>query len=424
MIGDAVARGAVLVLFPELGLSAYSCDDLFHQGALLSASRAALGRVVEASRAWPIVAVVGAPLLIEQRLFNCGVVVSRGRIAGVVPKTYLPGYREFYEVRQFSGADASIQDVVDIGGQRDVPFGSRLLFRLDEQPRAVFHVEICEDLWGPLPPSSSAALAGATVMLNLSAPNVTVAKAEYRHQLVGGQSARCLAAYLYTGAGAGESTTDLAWDGHALVYENGTLLAESRRFSREPQLVTAEIDLERLIQDRMRQTTFGRTAERHRAELREFRTVGLALEPPRRGRRLRRGGRCARFPCAPADPLVRQERCAEVHQIQVHGLVKRLEFADIRRVVIGVSGGLDSTHALLVCAQAMDVLGYPRKNIVARTMPGFATSSRTLEQARQLMAVVGCDAAEIDIRPSRLALLRNISHPYGRGEPLERVPVA
>jgi NAD+ synthase (glutamine-hydrolysing) len=420
MMEEAAARQAVLVLFPELNLSAYSCEDLFHQEALLEGSRAALGQVVEASRAWPIVAVVGAPLLIEQRLFNCGVVVSRGRIAGVVPKTYLPGYREFYELRQFSPADRALGDVVDLGGQRDVPFGSRLLFQLDEQRLATFHVEICEDLWVPLPPSSYAALAGATVLLNLSASNVTVAKAEYRHQLVSSQSARCLAAYLYTGAGAGESTTDLAWDGHALVYENGTLLAESRRFSREPQLVSAEIDLERLSQDRMRQTSFGQTAERHRAELREFRTIRLPLDLPRRGRLLPER-RYERFPYVPHDPLAREERCAEVHRIQVHGLVKRLEFAEIRRVVIGVSGGLDSTHALVVCAQAMDLLGYPRKNIVARTMPGFATSSRTLDQARRLMAVVGCDAAEIDIRPSCLALLKDIGHPYAHGEPVHDV---
>jgi NAD+ synthase (glutamine-hydrolysing) len=412
---QAAAQRAAVVLFPELCLSAYSCEDLFQQGALLEACRAALEEVVEASRAWPLIVVVGAPLLIDQRLYNCGVVLSRGRIAGVVPKTYLPNYREFYERRQFSPADCATRDTVDLIGQRDVPFGSRLLFQIEEQPLGTLHVEICEDLWVPLSPSSYAALAGATVLLNLSASNITVAKADYRHQLVASQSARCLAAYLYSAAGPGESTTDLAWDGHALVYENGTLLAESRRFSRDPQLVCAEVDLERLVQDRMRQTSFGQAAERHRAELRDFRTIRLALELPRRGRLLPERG-YERFPYVPADPALRDERCSEVYRIQVQGLAKRLDFAGIRRVVIGISGGLDSTHALLVCAQAMDLLGHPRRNILAYTMPGFATSPATLDQARRLMAAIGCEANEIDIRPSCLLMLKDIGHPFSRGE--------
>ena len=415
LLEQAAARHAVVVLFPELCLSAYSCDDLFQQGALLEACRAALDEVVEASRAWPIVAVVGVPLAMGHRLYNCGVVLSRGRIAGVVPKTYLPNYREFYEMRQFSPADHAIGDMVDFGAQRDVPFGTRLLFQLEAQPLATFHVEVCEDLWVPLPPSSYAALAGATVLLNLSASNITVAKDDYRHQLVAGQSARCLAAYLYSGAGPGESTTDLAWDGHALVYENGNLVAESRRFSREPQLVCAEVDLERLAQDRMRQTSFGQAAARHRAELSEFRTIRLALELPRRGRLLLER-RPERFPYVPADAALRDQRCADVYQIQAQGLVKRLDFAGIRRVVIGVSGGLDSTQALLVCAQAMDLLGHPRRHILAYTMPGFATSAATLDQARRLMAAIGCEAREIDIRPSCLQMLKDIGHPFGRGE--------
>jgi NAD+ synthase (glutamine-hydrolysing) len=415
LIEEAALQRAVVVLFPELCLSAYSCEDLFHQEALLDACRSALAQVVEASRGWPIIAAIGVPLVVDHRLYNCGVVVSGGRIAGVVPKTYLPNYREFYEMRQFSPADRAVSDTVDVAGQRDVPFGTRLLFQIEDQPLATFHVEICEDLWVPLPPSSYAALAGATVVLNLSASNITVAKDSYRHQLVASQSARCLAAYLYSGAGPGESTTDLAWDGHALVYENGNLLAESRRWSREPQLVTAEIDLDRLAQDRMRQTSFGQAAGRHRSELREFRTIRVPLELPRRGRLLPERS-YERFPYVPSESAARDERCAEVYRIQVHGLAKRLEFAGIRRVVVGISGGLDSTHALLVCAQAMDLLGHPRRNIVAVTMPGFATSERTLDQARRLMAAVGCDAREIDIRPSCLRMLEDIGHPAGRGE--------
>ena len=417
LMRQAAARQAMLVLFPELCLSAYSCEDLFQQRALLGACQVGLRAILEASRAWPIIGVVGMPLPVNHQLYNCGVVLSGGRILGVVPKTYLPNYREFYELRQFAPADTATVEAVDLCGQPDVPFGPRLLFQIEEQPLANFHVEICEDLWVPVPPSSFAALAGATVLLNLSASNVTVGKAEYRHDLVGGQSARCLAAYLYSGAGAGESTTDLAWDGHALIYENGSLVAESRRFSHAPQLVCGEIDLERLTQDRMRQTTFGQAAQRHRESLREFRTIRVSVALPREARLLPER-RYERFPYVPSDPLKRDQRCSEVYDIQVQGLVKRLQFTGLQRVVIGVSGGLDSTHALLVCAQAMDVLGYPRDNVLAYTMPGFATSLRTLEQARRIMKGIGCRAQELDIRPSALQMLRDIEHPYGRGEKL------
>jgi NAD+ synthase (glutamine-hydrolysing) len=414
---QAAERRAALVLFPELGLSAYTCDDLFHQRALLDEVETALREVLEASRTWPLVAVVGLPLAVDHLLYNCAAVVCRGRLLGVVPKTYLPNYREFYERRQFTPGDAATREVIDLAGERDVPFGSRLLFRLQDQPLATFHVEICEDLWVPMPPSSSAALAGATVLLNLSASNITIGKAEYRHQLVGSQSARCLAAYLYSAAGAGESTTDLAWDGHALIYENGTLLAESERFSHRPQLVSAEIDLERLAQERLRATTFGESIQRHRADLAGFRTVPVALDLPRRGRLLPER-RYERFPYVPSEARTRDQRCAEVYEIQVQGLVTRLRATGIRRVVIGVSGGLDSTQALLVCAQAMDVLGCPRENILAYTMPGFATSARTLGQAHELMDAVGCKAHELDIRPSCLQMLRDLGHPFAQGQPV------
>jgi NAD+ synthase (glutamine-hydrolysing) len=237
----------------------------------------------------------------------------------------------------------------------------------------------------------------------------------YRRRLVASQSARCLAAYLYSAAGPGESTTDLAWDGHALVSENGNLIGESRRFGPTPQLVCAEIDLERLQQERMRTTSIGQTIERHHRELEDFRTIGVPLELPRGGRLLPER-RWARFPYVPADPAQRGERCAEVYEIQAQGLVKRLQFTGLRRVVIGISGGLDSTHALLVCARALDTLGYPRAHILAYTMPGFATGGRTLEQAHGLMEAIGCEAHELDIRPSATQMLRDIEHPVSRGE--------
>src|SRR5919108_1649016 len=253
----AAAERAILALFPELGLSSYSCEDLFHQQALLDGSVQALHTVLQASEDLPLIAVVGMPLQVQHLLFNCAVVLHRGRILGVVPKTFPPNYREFYELRQFAPAGSATQTAIALGGQQDIPFGERLLFQAGEDPRFTFFVEICEDLWVPLPPSSYAALAGATVLLNLSASNVTIGKAEYRHSLAANQSARCLAAYLYTAAGTGESTTDLAWDGQAMIYENGTLIAEAERFQYASQLVLADIDLERLAQERMRQTSFG-----------------------------------------------------------------------------------------------------------------------------------------------------------------------
>jgi NAD+ synthase (glutamine-hydrolysing) len=351
---------------------------------------------------------------VGDQLYNCAVVVGGGRLHGVVPKTYLPNYREFYEARQFQSGDVALRDEIDVAGQRGVPFGARLLFEVEDQPLLRLHLEICEDLWVPIPPSSGAALAGATVLVNLSASNVTVAKADYRHQLVGSQSARCLAAYLYSAAGPGESTTDLAWDGHALIYENGVLLAESRRFERQPQLIVGDVDLERLSQERLRQGTFGQAVARHRGELRGHRVVRTPLALPRRGRALPER-RYERFPYVPAEAAMRDERCAEVFNIQVQGLVKRLEFTGTERVVVGVSGGLDSTQALLVCAQAMDQLGHPRENVLAYTMPGFATGERTLDQARRLMEAVGCEANELDIRPSAGQMLRDLGHPAAAG---------
>jgi NAD+ synthase (glutamine-hydrolysing) len=415
LMRQAAEKHAVIALFPELGLSSYTCDDLFHQRALLDESLVGLQHVIDASVGLPIVAVVGLPVQVDHMLFNCAAVVSEGRLLGVVPKIYLPNYREYYEARYFASADAAVRSSIDLCGQREVPFGHRLLFSFQNQPLLTFHVEICEDLWVPIPPSSYAALAGATVLLNPSASNVTVAKADYRRQLVAGQSARCLAAYLYSGAGSGESTTDVAWDGHSLICENGTLLGESLRYHPEPQLVCADVDLERLSQERMRQNTFGQSVIRERHNLEGFRTVNVPLALPS-AERLLPERTYERFPYVPHDPRTRDERCAEVFHIQVQGLATRLRATNTRRVVIGVSGGLDSTHALLVCAQTMDLLGLPRHNILAYTMPGFATSNRTLEQARALMAAVGCEAHELDIRPSARQMLDDIGHPYSNNE--------
>lgn len=416
LLVDAADRGAAVVAFPELGLSAYSCDDLFHQRALQDGCEAALAVLLAASADLPTVAIVGMPLRVDQRLFNCAVVLQRGRVLGVVPKTYLPNYGEFYEARQFSAAEEAVSTEVELLGRR-VPFGSRLVFAASDLPLLRLHVEICEDVWTPIPPSSFAALAGASVLVNLSASNVTVGKAGYRRQLVSQQSARCLAAYAYSSAGAGESTTDLAWDGQALICENGELRAESARFERRSQLIAADVDLERLAHERMRQTSFGQSVRMHAAQLRDFRTVPFELGIDRQ-QDLTLERAIERFPYVPSDRSRRDERCHEVYNIQVQALVQRLASSGIARLVIGVSGGLDSTHALLVAARAMDQLGLPRTNIIGVTMPGFATGERTKDQAWRLMNAVGCEASEIDIRPSCTQMLEDLGHPFADGQPV------
>jgi NAD+ synthase (glutamine-hydrolysing) len=411
---QAAQQGAVLAAFPELGLSAYTCDDLFHQRALLDACLAALGDVVAASVELPLAMIVGVPLRINHTLFNCAVVVAGGRILGVVPKSYLPNYGEFYEMRQFSPADNTAVTQIGLLGQ-DVPFGPEQLFEMENLPLFRFHVEICEDLWVPVPPSSFAALAGATVLVNLSASNIVVGKSGYRHQLVGQQSARCVAAYLYTSAGLGESTTDMGWDGQSLIYEKGDMLAESKRFLQDSHIIFADVDLERLAQDRMHATTFAQSVRRHADEVAKFRIQRFPLALPlERDLPLQR--LVERFPYVPASSARRDERCTEVYNIQVQALLQRLQASGHEKVVIGISGGLDSTHALLVCAKAMDRLGLPRTNILAYTMPGFATSDRTLRQARVLMETVGCTAHEIDIRPSCIQMLKDLGHPYAEGK--------
>ncbi|MFN0313743.1 MAG: NAD(+) synthase [Burkholderiales bacterium] len=413
----AAGERAMLCVFPELGLTAYSCEDLFHQQALLDAAREALAKLLDSTKHLPVIGVAGLPLQIGGLLYNCAAVFCQGRLYGVVPKTYLPNYREFYELRQFTPGDYCAQHEIDLCGQGGVPFGSRLLFQVPQQPLFTFFVEICEDLWTPVPPSSMAAMAGATVLVNLSASNITVGKDEYRRQLVANQSGRCISAYLYCAAGYGESTTDLAWDGHGMIYENGSRLAETERFSYASHLVAGDIDLDRIAQDRMRTNTFGQSLARYKGAVKEFRTVSIPLDVPSDAN-LPLSRNYERFPYVPSDPATRDARCHEVYEIQVQGLVKRLRSMKSDKVVIGVSGGLDSTQALIVCARAMDVMGLPRSHILSYTMPGFATSERTLDQSRRLMKSVGCTAREVDIRPSCMQMFKDIGHPFAEGKPV------
>lgn len=418
MAREAAADHAALAIFPELGLSGYSCEDLFHQDALLEACEKALQQVVQGSAELPTVLVIGVPLRFESKLFNCAVVIHRGRILGVVPKSFLPNYREFYERRQFtSGLDAIWPEVHLLG--QSAPFGSQLIFEADDVPGFALHAEICEDLWMPIPPSAWAAMAGATVLANLSASNITVGKAAYRRELCAGQSGRCIAAYLYTAAGQGESTTDLAWDGHAIIYENGNVLAESERFLDSEQRISADVDLDRLRQERMRMNSYNDSISHHREKLKDFRRIPFTLGMPPQAVPLRRA--IARFPYVPGDPKLRDERCFEVYNIQVAGLEQRLRATSIKKVVIGVSGGLDSTQALIVACRTMDRLGLPRHNVLAYTMPGFATSEKTKSNAWRLMKALRVSAEEIDIRPSCVQMLQDIHHPFGRGEPVHDV---
>jgi len=409
----ASKMNAAIVLFPELGISAYSNEDLFHQDALLESSRDAVAQIVAESRDLMPVIVVGAPLRFHGQLFNCGVVIYRGEVLGIVPKTYLPNYREFYEKRQFTGAAKAITGEVSFLG-KDTPIGNDIVFEAANMDGFSLFVEICEDIWSPIPPSTYGALAGATILANLSASNITVGKAAYRQLLCAAQSAKCIAAYMYSAAGPGESTTDLAWDGHALIYENRDLLAQSKRFSDEEQIIATDIDLDRLLQDRMRTTSFSDNIMSCRKKIRKMRRITFEFATPTGSIPPIR--EVQRFPYVPSDLAARDERCYEVYNIQIHGLMKRLSATGTRNVVIGVSGGLDSTQALIVCARTMDRLGLPRKNILAYTMPGFATSSITNQNSHRLMNALGVTAHELDIRPASTQMLKDLDHPHAKGE--------
>jgi NAD+ synthase (glutamine-hydrolysing) len=406
---------AALAVFPELGLSGYSIEDLFHQHALHGAVLEALDQIVAASRELFAMLIVGAPLQAQGALFNTAVVIHRGRILGVVPKSYLPEYREFYEKRHFRAARDSVSDELELLG-RSVPFSPRLLFPCRDVGGLALHVEICEDVWSPIPPSTYGALAGATVLANLSDSNVTIGKADYRRLLCASQSGRTISGYVFTSAGPGESTTDLAWDGQALIYENGELLGESERFADEEQLIFADINLDRLISDRSTTSSFADSVHDHRRVLGRVQRIEFELGLSRAPLPLRR--EVERFPYVPADPASRNERCEEVYSIQVQGLETRLRATGIDKVVIGVSGGLDSTHALIVAARALDRLGLPRANVLAYTMPGFATSRLTQNNARRLMEALGVTGAELDIRPAATQMLRDLEHPAAEGEPV------
>jgi NAD+ synthase (glutamine-hydrolysing) len=428
-VGDAAANAAAtialarrahdqavdLVVFPELSITSYAIDDLHLQTAQQLATVEALQAVTKATEDLAPTLLVGAALPRNGRLYNCAVAIGRGRILGVVPKTFLPNYREYYEKRWFASG-AGITGETIMVGEQEVPFGTDLIFAAADLPHFIFHAEICEDYWSPTPPSTAGALAGALICCNLSASNVVIGKSRERAMLSASQSARAICAYVYSAAGPGESTTDLAWDGQGTIHELGEPLAESTRFALEPELVIADIDAERLIQERMRNGTFGDAATFSGHPEKRFRRILFDRRPDFADVGLQRAIR--RFPFVPDTPARLDEDCYEAFNIQVEGLLKRVAATGVEKLVIGVSGGLDSTHALIVAAKAMDRLGRPRTDILGFTMPGFATSEGTKGNAWRLMRALGITAEEIDIRPAARTMLEGMGHPFGRGEPV------
>ena len=410
---DAVA----VAVFPELCMTGYAIDDLVMQDAVLDAVETGIENLVEASVDLFPILVIGAPLRHRNRIYNCAVFVHRGELLGVAPKSYLPTYREFYERRWYAPGDDQLGQDIRVGDLQ-APFGPDLLFEALDVPGLVVHAEVCEDVWVPIPPSSSAALAGATVLLNLSGSPITIARAEDRKILCQSQSLRCLAAYAYAAAGMGESTNDVSWDGQTMIYEGGNLLAETERFPDGPRTSVADVDLDRIRQDRFRQGTFDDNRRAEHAEA-AFRTVHFQLDPPARDIGIRRP--LDRFPFVPDDPDRLALDCYEAFNIQVSGLVQRLQAIGDPKPVLGVSGGLDSTHALLVIARAMDRMGRPRGDILAYTMPGFATSDHTRSNAIRLAEAIGASIETIDIRDAATELLSKIGHPFAGGEPVHDV---
>lgn len=403
--GEAAGQGARLLICPELAVTGYCCADLFLQPTLLHGAEAGIAHLVHLSRQWPLALIVGAPLMQGGRLFNCAVVIAAGRVVGVVPKQHIPNSQEFYERRWFCGAErATSKSIVLVGA--DVPFGIDLLFSLSSPRECVFAIEICEDLWSPSPPSADLALAGATLIANLSASPETLGKMEYRRDLVRLQSARCLAAYAYAGAGPGESSTDLVFSGHSLIAENGILLAESERFSFASTLTLSDIDCERLANERRRSSTFATISPP------TVRTLAIDLPAAAPVPSLLRYIDPAPF--VPSRLTERAARCAEIFAIQTTGLGRRLLHTTSQQLVLGISGGLDSTLALLVAVKAFDKLGLPRSGIVAVTMPGFGTTVRTRTNAEALAASLGVTLRVISIDAAVRQHFADIGHDESR----------
>ena len=412
---QADARGIDLAVFPELNISSYAVDDLFLQDAFLDAVEAGIAHLANETAALRTVLVVGAPVRRNGRLYNCGLAISRGRILGIVPKSYLPNYREYYEKRWFASG-TGLEGMSTVFAGQEVPFGTDLVFAAEDLDDFIFHIEICEDYWAPLPPSTFGAMAGALILTNLSASNITIGKADERKLLCASHSSRCISAYVFSASGPGESTTDLAWDGQGSIYEMGELLAETGRFDWESELAVADIDVQRIRLERMRNGTFNDSARAAGHPEQHFTRVFFEHRPKYDEIGFERLPR--RFPYVPNRPTQLDQDCYEAFNIQVQGLVRRFKATSGKHLVIGVSGGLDSTHALIVAAKACDDLGLPRSTILGFTMPGFATGEATKSNAWKLMKALGVAGEEIDIRPAAKQMLADMGHPFAKGEPV------
>lgn len=419
---EADEKGVQIIVFPELNLTAYSCGDLFGQRLLLEQAEMALMQVMNNTRQLDIISIVGMPVLLNSSLLNCAVVFQKGKILGVVPKSYLPNYKEFYELRWFVSADAYPNTMtVRLCGQV-VPCSSQLLF---DTPDVCFGIEICEDVWAPVPPSSYLALQGAEVIFNLSADTENISKHQYLCSLLAQQSARCLSGYVFSSCGFGESTTDVVFAGNALIYENGSLLAKNDRFSFDEQLVISEIDVDRLRTERQMNTTFGASVRNHYSAV--FQHIQTEFVSSKEGEFTRT---VEPHPFVPAGGKLLDERCEEIFSIQVAGLAKRLVHTSSKTVVVGISGGLDSTLALLVCVKTFDKLGLSREGIVGITMPGFGTTDRTYNNALDLMRSLGVTIKEISIKEACIQHFQDIGHDmsvhdvtYENGQARERTQI-
>lgn len=398
-IDKAHQKKAEVIVFPELCMTSYTCADLFFQSALLNDAEHALEILIRQSANLDTTVIVGMPVAVQSVLYNCAIVFSKGQILGIVPKTYLPNYQEFYEQRWFhSGKDIRNSSATLCG--QTVPFGTDLLFKTRD---FTFAIEICEDLWAAIAPSCSQTLNGAEVIFNLSADNDLISKHKYLQNMLAAHSAKCLAGYVYTSCGFGESTTDIVFGGKSLIYENGTLLAQSERFSLATKTTYADIDIEMIRHERMQNTTYAANAEMHRTQ---YRTVAIDTCTPETSDLL--------HPVNPT-PFIpvsedMNEKCEEIFSIQTSGLAKRIVHTRARNVVVGISGGLDSTLALLVCVKTFDKLGLPRKGITGVTMPGFGTTDRTHTNATTLMQSLGIDIREIPIKNACIQHFKDIDH--------------
>ena len=400
-IKEAAGHGIQALAFPEMAVTGYTIGDLVQHKSLLNKALDGLRRILLETASTNMIVAVGLPIGVEQKVFNCAAVINAGRILGIIPKSYLPAYREFYELRWFSSGLEARSQTLEIDGQ-EIPFGTDVLFNLKGIENAIIGVEICEDLWVPLAPHENQALAGATVLFNLSASNELLGKADWRRTMIASESGRCIAAYCYTSSGIGESSNDVVFSGHALIAENGTILKESERLAANSQIIFNDIDLERLAHDRLSMTSFHTAGAA--GIFRAIETEVNDFYPERLERTL------DAHPFVPQDPAGRAGRCRDIFSMQVAALAQKLNGAKQNRLVLGVSGGLDSTLALLVAVKTMDFLGLPRTNVYGYTLPGFGTTSQTKSNAAKICRALGVSFSNVNIAPTAKIHLRDLKH--------------